>query len=152
MSCSFCPLWTSVLQRPHTDSWCWTCVSPRWADILPDVQRPLLTRPQWSRTRTDAAVHHLLSQVVDLRLKPAVLCRGEQTSQHKNFMTESCSKRQVLCSGGCSRCVQVSHPLVCSGRWWSPSARRSSGQQQLVRGWRYGGPLRSPGDQHSWVC
>lgn len=42
------------------------------------------------------------------------------------------------------RCVLLSHLLVCSGRRWSLSARRSSGRRPPVRGWRYGGPRRSP--------
>lgn len=39
----------------------------------PDVERPLLAGPQGAGARADAAVHHLLPQVVDLGLKAAVL-------------------------------------------------------------------------------
>lgn len=48
-------------------------VTKKRALLSPDIERSLLAGPQRSRAWADAAVHHLLAQVVDLCLEAAVL-------------------------------------------------------------------------------
>lgn len=48
--------------------------------------------------------------------------------------------------------TRVSHPPACSGRRWSPSARRSSVLRPPARGWRCGGRRRSPEKQAELLC
>ena len=44
----------------------------------PDIQGPLLACPEGPRPRAHAAVHHLFSQVMYLRLKATVLCQEDK--------------------------------------------------------------------------
>lgn len=73
--------------------------------ISPDIQRPLLAGPQGSRPRADAAVHHLLSQVVDLGLEAAVLWH----TQAQGFIRTELLKELLDI-----RFMSVTHPPVCS--------------------------------------
>lgn len=75
--------------------------------LSPDIQRPLLAGPQGSGPRADAAVHHLLSQVVDLGLKAAVLWH----TQARNFIKTHILKEDIILD---ILLRSVTHPPVCS--------------------------------------
>lgn len=67
----------------------WTCPCPVVEvemGTVPDVERSLLTGAQRARAGADAAVHHLLPEVVDLGLEAAILCSNTHT---QNSTTDS---------------------------------------------------------------